>query len=58
MENFNYEWHSLINKNKFDNSLSDLDPDFIKDLDETLGDKSWLMGLSSESYMIAPILRN
>ena len=29
MENFNYEQHSLIDKNEFDNSLSDLDPDFI-----------------------------
>ena len=39
MEKFNYERYSLINKNKFDDSLSDLDPNFIKDLDETLGEK-------------------
>ena len=40
MENFNYEQHSLIDKNEFDDSLSDPDPNFIKDLDDTLGDKS------------------
>ena len=37
MESFKYDRHSLVNKNKFNNSLSELDPNFIKDLDETLG---------------------
>ena len=42
LETFNYNRHSLINKNKFNEfneSLSELDANFIKDLYETFGDE-------------------
>ena len=60
MENFNYNWdkHSLIDKNDFlPDNLSELDPTFVKDVCESLKDH-WLVGLSSESYMITPLICN
>jgi hypothetical protein len=60
MEKSNYDQdkQSLIDKNEFlPDDLSELDPSFMTDVCESLEDH-WLIGLSSESYIITPLIHN
>jgi hypothetical protein len=43
----------LIDENEFPDNLCELDPTFMKDVCESLEDH-WLLGPSSESYIITP----
>jgi hypothetical protein len=60
MENCNYnrDKHTLIDKNEFPDDLSELDPAFVKDVCESLKEHWLVLGLSSESYMTTPLIRN
>jgi hypothetical protein len=49
--------HHQFNCNALPDNLSELDPTFVKDVCESLKDH-WLVGLSSESYMITPLICN